>query len=80
MTAPEPAPRSRVPEPALVRSVLVAASGVLAYFLGRQIDTAWVDSLTTIYGLIAPIVAGLLIRPAVKPVKGAVAEIPAAEG
>ncbi|MBF6133519.1 hypothetical protein IU501_10960 [Nocardia otitidiscaviarum] len=57
-----------VPEPALIRSILVAATGVAAYLLGREISTEWVETLTTLYGLAAPILAGLLIRPAVTPV------------
>ncbi|MGY0502187.1 hypothetical protein ACWZHB_27175 [Nocardia sp. FBN12] len=61
---------SNAPEPALVRSVLVAATGVLAYVLGRQIDSAWVETLLTLYGLATPVIAGALIRPAVTPVSG----------
>ncbi|MGW2666367.1 hypothetical protein ACWCW7_35890 [Nocardia tengchongensis] len=59
---------TRVPEPALIRSFLITVTGVIAYLLGRQVDTGWVDSLTTLYGLIAPLIAGALIRPAVRPV------------
>ncbi|MFI9506940.1 hypothetical protein [Nocardia sp. NPDC052566] len=59
---------NRVPEPALVRSVLVAVTGVLAYVLGRQIDTSWIESVLTLYGLLTPVIAGALIRPAVSPV------------
>lgn len=58
---------TRVPEPALIRSALITITGVIAYFLGHAIDTAWVDSLTTLYGLVAPLVAGVLIRQAVSP-------------
>ena len=59
----------RVPEPALVRSVLVAITGLVAYFIGHQVDTAWIESVMTIYGIVAPIVAGILIRSAVTPIK-----------
>ncbi len=62
------------PEPALVRSVLVAITGVLAYLLGREIDAAWVETLLTLYGLATPVIAGALIRPAVTPVTGSVGE------
>ncbi|MBH0777015.1 hypothetical protein [Nocardia bovistercoris] len=58
----------RLPEPALIRSVLVAVTGVLAYFLGHSVDTAWIEGVLTIYGLLTPIIAGVLIRPAVTPV------------
>ncbi|MFR9750484.1 hypothetical protein ACL02S_05550 [Nocardia sp. 004] len=61
---------TRFPEPALVRSVLVAVTGVLAYLLGRQLDTSWIEPVLTLYGLLSPIVAGVLIRPVVTPVDG----------
>ncbi|WP_378736080.1 hypothetical protein [Nocardia brasiliensis] len=67
MTAPSP----RLPEPALVRSVLVTLTAVAAYLLHRQLDTSWVEPLLTLYTLAAPLIAGLLIRRAVKPVKSA---------
>ncbi|MFI2561584.1 hypothetical protein [Nocardia farcinica] len=59
---------TRVPEPALVRSVLVAITGVVAFVAGREIDTTWIEALLTIYGLITPVIAGAVIRPAVTPV------------
>lgn len=59
---------TRVPEPALVRSVLVAITGVAAFFAGHAVDTSWVESVLTIYGLLTPLIAGILIRPAVTPV------------
>lgn len=59
---------TRVPEPALVRGLLVALVGVLAVVLGREIDVAWVDLVVQGYTLASPLLAGLLIRPAVKPV------------
>lgn len=59
---------TRLPEPALVRGVLVAVTGVVAYVLGRQIDTAWVEVTLTLYGLLTPLIAGALIRPVVTPV------------
>ncbi|APA96622.1 hypothetical protein [Nocardia seriolae] len=69
MTAPENAPRSRVPEPALVRAGLVFGTGVAAYFIGHNVDTSWIEAVMTIYGVLSPMVAGLLIRPAVSPFK-----------
>ncbi|MGN2635350.1 hypothetical protein ACWEKT_03110 [Nocardia takedensis] len=57
-----------LPEPALIRSLLVAITGVLAYLLGHTIDTAWIESVLTLYGLLTPLIAGILIRPAVTPV------------
>ncbi|QLY30840.1 hypothetical protein [Nocardia huaxiensis] len=58
---------NKVPEPALVRSVLVAITGVAAYLLGRQVNTDWVEAALTLYGLLTPVLAGALIRPAVTP-------------
>ncbi|QIS06748.1 hypothetical protein F5X71_34550 [Nocardia brasiliensis] len=52
-------------EPALVRSVLVAISAVVAVVLGRAVDVSWIDTTVTIYGIVAPIVAGWFIRGAV---------------
>lgn len=59
---------TRLPEPALIRSILVAVTGVIAFIIGHQIDTGWVEGLLTLYGLMSPIVAGVLIRPVVTPV------------
>ncbi|MFI6042293.1 hypothetical protein ACIA8C_11700 [Nocardia sp. NPDC051321] len=59
---------NRIPEPALIRSVLVAVTGVVAFALGHQIDTAWIEAVLAVYGLLTPVIAGVLIRPAVTPV------------
>lgn len=58
---------NRIPEPALIRGALVTITGVIALVINKQIDTAWIDAVLTIYGLLTPLVAGLLIRPAVVP-------------
>lgn len=57
-----------VPEPALVRSILVAATGVIAYLVGHEIDTSWIEAVLTLYGWATPVLAGVLIRPVVTPV------------
>jgi hypothetical protein len=54
-----------MPEPALIRSVLVTVSGVVAFLLGREIDLTWIDFAVTVYGLAAPLLAGILVRSAV---------------
>ena len=59
-----------VPEPALVRSVLVTITAVAAYLLGREVSTEWVETVTTIYALASASVAGAWIRRAVTPVAG----------
>lgn len=46
----------------------MAVTGVIAFVLGREIDTAWIESVLAIYGLLTPVIAGLLIRPAVTPI------------
>ncbi|MFC4123713.1 hypothetical protein [Nocardia rhizosphaerae] len=66
---------SKVPEPALVRSVLVAVTGVVAFVIGREVDQAWVETLLTLYGLATPVIAGAAIRPAVTPVTGSAGEL-----
>lgn len=58
----------RLPEPALIRSVGVTVTAVAAYLLGREVSIEWVETLTTLYALAAPLIAGALIRPAVTPV------------
>ncbi|MCP2276431.1 hypothetical protein [Nocardia amikacinitolerans] len=58
---------TKLPEPALVRSVLVAITGVTAFVVGHQIDVSWIESVLTIYGLLTPVIAGAVIRPAVTP-------------
>lgn len=58
---------TRVPEPALIRSVLVAATAIIAYFVGHQIDVSWVESVVTVYAVFSPIIAGFFIRAAVRP-------------
>ncbi|MCP2291721.1 hypothetical protein ACFYT3_07860 [Nocardia amikacinitolerans] len=58
---------TKLPEPALVRSVLVAITGVIAFVVGHQIDVSWIESVLTIYGLLTPVIAGAVIRPAVTP-------------
>lgn len=69
MNSPEPdQPVSRVPEPALVRSVLVAITGVIALIIGHAIDVSWINPIVDVYAALSPIIAGILIRPAVRPI------------
>lgn len=58
---------NKVPEPALVRGLLVTITGVIAYVLGHQVDTSWIEPALTVYGLVTPLLAGWLIRGVVKP-------------
>ncbi|WP_330256269.1 hypothetical protein OG874_17925 [Nocardia sp. NBC_00565] len=59
----------RIPEPALVRSILVAVTGVIALLVGHQTDTSWIEAAVTGYAAISPIIAGVLIRQAVTPAR-----------
>jgi hypothetical protein len=59
---------NRVPEPALIRAGLVFATGVIAVVVGHAVDVSWIESAVNIYAVLTPIVAGILIRPAVTPV------------
>ncbi len=61
---------TRAPEPALVRSVLVTITAVVAWLLGREVSTEWVDTIIQVYILASALVAGMAIRPAVTPVLG----------
>lgn len=58
----------RMPEPALVRALLVTITAVIAYFVGHAIDVSWIESVVTIYALVSSMVAAAFIRPAVTPV------------
>lgn len=59
---------SRIPEPALIRSALVAVTGIVALIVGHNIDVSWIETVTNVYAALSPLIAGLLIRPAVTPV------------
>ncbi|MFI7191487.1 hypothetical protein ACIBQ0_17270 [Nocardia nova] len=59
---------SRIPEPALIRSALVAITGIIALIVGHNVDVSWIETVVTVYAAVSPFIAGLLIRPAVTPV------------
>lgn len=59
---------TRIPEPALVRSTLVAVTGIVALIVGHTIDTSWIEAIVTTYAALSPILAGILIRRVVTPV------------
>lgn len=59
---------TRAPEPALVRMSCMTGTAIAAYLLGRQIDTGWVESVTTVYSLmVAPMIGAWLTRRVVRP-------------
>ncbi|AEK07395.1 hypothetical protein ROCKSTAR_29 [Mycobacterium phage Rockstar] len=62
------AARKKVPEPALVRGGIMAIVGLIAFVLGKQIDTAWVEPLMDVYVVGAPLALAWWIRRNVTPV------------
>ncbi|AFQ97338.1 minor tail protein [Mycobacterium phage Rebeuca] len=62
--------KTKTPEPALIRGGIMAVVGLIAYILGTQIDTAWVDPVVDIYAVAAPVALAWWIRRNVTPVKG----------
>lgn len=59
----------RIPEPALVRAVIVAGVGLVGAVVGKQLDQSWVDPAIAFYVLASPIALGFWIRRHVSPVK-----------
>ncbi|AXC37654.1 minor tail protein [Mycobacterium phage Grum1] len=62
------AARKKVPEPALVRGGIMAVVGLVAFILGKQIDTAWVEPVMDMYVVAAPLALAWWIRRNVTPV------------
>ncbi|AFU20656.1 minor tail protein [Mycobacterium phage Chupacabra] len=60
--------RKKTPEPALIRGGIMAVVGLVAYIVGAQIDTAWVDPVVDIYAVAAPVALAWWIRRNVTPV------------
>ncbi|MGW4718247.1 hypothetical protein [Nocardia sp. NPDC004260] len=59
---------TKAPEPALIRSAGMVITAIVAYVLGRDVSTQWVEMATTVYALIvAPMVAAYLTRRVVSP-------------
>ncbi|AAN01784.1 hypothetical protein SEA_SOYO_31 [Mycobacterium phage SoYo] len=62
------AARKKVPEPALVRGGIMAVVGLVAFILGKQIDTTWVEPVMDVYVVAAPLALAWWIRRNVTPV------------
>ncbi|AXH44078.1 minor tail protein [Mycobacterium phage Kalnoky] len=60
--------RKKVPEPALVRGGIMAVVGLVAFILGKQIDTTWVEPVMDVYVVAAPLALAWWIRRNVTPV------------
>lgn len=59
---------NRVPEPALIRGVLVTITAVVAFVVGHSFDVAWIDVVVNVYAVVSALVASVLIRQKVTPV------------
>ena len=57
----------RVPEPALVRGAIMSVTSLIAIIFNIKFELGWVDSVLAIYAVMAPIIAGILIRRKVTP-------------
>lgn len=65
-TGIEPA-APKVPEPAVVRALLVALVGLVGTVVGKQLDVSWIDQAITVYAIAAPVALGWWIRRNVTP-------------
>ncbi|KZM68826.1 hypothetical protein [Nocardia terpenica] len=54
---------NRIPTPAAIRALVVAAVGVATVAIGHQIDTAWVEPLIGVYAALIPAIAYLVKSP-----------------
>lgn len=62
---------TRVPEPAVIRGVIVSIVALVAILTGKTLDISWVDPALVIYAAVAPVALSLWIRRHVTPVKKA---------
>lgn len=62
-------PTPKIPEPALVRAVIVSGIGLASAVVGKAFGADWVDPFIEFYALVAPIGLGFWIRHHVTPVK-----------
>lgn len=58
---------AKVPEPALLRGVIVAGAGLVAAVVGKSFDLAWIDETIGAYIVAAPLVLAWWIRRNVSP-------------
>ena len=63
----DPEVKEKIPEPVLVRAVLLALVGLAGAVAGKEFDVSWVDSAVTLYAVAAPLALGFWARRHVTP-------------
>lgn len=58
----------KVPEPLVLRALLVAVLGLIGAVIGKTLDVSWVDQAIAVYAIGAPMVLALWGRRHVTPV------------
>lgn len=61
--------RGKIPEPALVRGVILAGVGLVSAVVGKQLGLDWVEPFISLYVVVAPIGLAWWIRRSVSPKK-----------
>ncbi|AFF28411.1 minor tail protein [Mycobacterium phage Tiger] len=59
----------KVPEPLVLRSLIVAIVGLAGAVLGKELDVSWIDQAIAAYAVGAPMVLAFWARRHVSPVK-----------
>ncbi|QDH92980.1 membrane protein [Mycobacterium phage Stephig9] len=60
---------ANVPEPLVLRGLILTVLGLVGAVIGKQLDVSWIDQAITAYALVAPIGLSLWARRHVSPVK-----------
>ncbi len=63
----DPEVKEKIPEPVVVRALLLGLVGLAGALLGREFDVAWIDSAVTVYAIAAPVALGFWARRHVTP-------------
>lgn len=63
----EPEVKEKIPEPVMVRGLLLAVVGLVGALAGKEFDVTWIDSAVTVYAIAAPIALGFWARRHVTP-------------
>ena len=60
---------ANVPEPLVLRGILLTVLGLVGLVLGKTLDVTWVDQAIAAYAAVAPIVLSFWARRFVTPVR-----------